>query len=50
MYIKNTKKQDFMRLPNSNKILLSKITCTSYLYIFYNTFKIKASQSWWYYA
>ena len=50
MDIKNRKKQDFKCCPNNNKILLLKITCTSYLHIFYYILRIKASQSWWYYA
>lgn len=50
MNVKNRKKQDFIRLSNNNKILLLKITCTSYLHIFYYILRIKASQSWWYYA
>ena len=37
------KKQDFTRLPNKNKILLQKITCTSYLFIFYISLLIKTS-------
>ncbi len=40
---KNKKKKDFIRSANNNKILLLKITWTSYLLIFYLITVIKTS-------
>lgn len=40
---KNKKKKDFISLSNNNKILLLKITWTSYLLIFYLILAINTS-------
>lgn len=42
MLIKNNKKQDFIKGLSDNKILLQKITCTSYPLSLYMSFETKS--------